>query len=484
MLWLAAMALTPPAPPPPDCSAGVLGDYNCDGCVDLEDRTRRISCMWGDFLTEGCCNGAETPWPGGLSDYTRISSYCLEELELPQVCEPPAGAPPTCVCLSPPPAPPEPPPPPPPPPKPPPPPAPLPPSPMPCALEAEERRPYATALAEGADVDHSGFLEMDEFEELVCGTLGRCDGVDALFEEALELTQRLGHSSGYWASQRVSAEAFGWVAQAHSLVTARPAPCIAAEGAGGEEAPVVDVSPNATSNATSNATLPGSDAAAALDGWLPFWVQVLLVAVGGVLGCFVCLVGVYGCCCTRACAALLSFEEDRGSFSHRRASFWNTGPNIPAPSALPGTGPRPSAAPPAATAGGRSSMARRSSASRTSERGSFGRVVDGMSLRFSKAQKAVKFRTSAEERASYDEERKAMRRHSIENQYRVRAPSARLDRASAAAALKESAARFSKAVDAAEAEAAAAAPAEAPAEAPAVELAGLKTVGFSSDMAA
>ena len=87
MLWLAAMALTPPAPPPPDCSAGVLGDYNCDGCVDLEDRTRRISCMWGDFLTEGCCNGAETPWPGGLSDYTRISSYCLEELELPQVCE-------------------------------------------------------------------------------------------------------------------------------------------------------------------------------------------------------------------------------------------------------------------------------------------------------------------------------------------------------------------------------------------------------------
>ena len=54
MLWLAAMALTPPAPPPPDCSAGVLGDYNCDGCVDLEDRTRRISCMWGDFLTEGC----------------------------------------------------------------------------------------------------------------------------------------------------------------------------------------------------------------------------------------------------------------------------------------------------------------------------------------------------------------------------------------------------------------------------------------------
>ena len=38
--------------------------------------------------------------------------------------------------------------------------------------------------------------------------------------------------------------------------------------------------------------------------------------------------------------------------------------------------------------------------------------------------------------------------------------------ASAAAALKESAARFSKAVDAAEAEAAAAAPAEAPAEAP------------------
>ena len=55
---------------------------------------------------------------------------------------------------------------------------------------------------------------------------------------------------------------------------------------------------------------------------------------------------------------------------------------------------------------------------------------------------------------------------------------------SAAAALKESAARFSKAVDAAEAEAAAAAPAEAPAEAPAVELAGLKTVGFSSDMAA
>ena len=46
MLWLAAMALTPPAPPPPDCSAGVLGDYNCDGCVDLEDRTRRISCMW------------------------------------------------------------------------------------------------------------------------------------------------------------------------------------------------------------------------------------------------------------------------------------------------------------------------------------------------------------------------------------------------------------------------------------------------------
>ena len=104
MLWLAAMALTPPAPPPPDCSAGVLGDYNCDGCVDLEDRTRRISCMWGDFLTEGCCNGAETPWPGGLSDYTRISSYCLEELELPQVCEPPAGAPPTCVCLSPPPA--------------------------------------------------------------------------------------------------------------------------------------------------------------------------------------------------------------------------------------------------------------------------------------------------------------------------------------------------------------------------------------------
>ena len=116
MLWLAAMALTPPAPPPPDCSAGVLGDYNCDGCVDLEDRTRRISCMWGDFLTEGCCNGAETPWPGGLSDYTRISSYCLEELELPQVCEPPAGgAPPTCVCLSPPPAPPEPPPPPPPP---------------------------------------------------------------------------------------------------------------------------------------------------------------------------------------------------------------------------------------------------------------------------------------------------------------------------------------------------------------------------------
>ena len=58
MLWLAAMALTPPAPPPPDCSAGVLGDYNCDGCVDLEDRTRRISCMWGDFLTEGCCNGA------------------------------------------------------------------------------------------------------------------------------------------------------------------------------------------------------------------------------------------------------------------------------------------------------------------------------------------------------------------------------------------------------------------------------------------
>ena len=53
-----------------------------------------------------------------------------------------------------------------------------------------------------------------------------------------------------------------------------------------------------------------------------------------------------------------------------------------------------------------------------------------------------------------------------------------------AAALKESAARFSKAVDAAEAEAAAAAPAEAPAEAPAVELAGLKTVGFSSDMAA
>ena len=60
----------------------------------------------------------------------------------------------------------------------------------------------------------------------------------------------------------------------------------------------------------------------------------------------------------------------------------------------------------------------------------------------------------------------------------------RLDRASAAAALKESAARFSKAVDAAEAEAAAAAPAEAPAEAPAVELAGLKTVGFSSDMAA
>ena len=114
MLWLAAMALTPPAPPPPDCSAGVLGDYNCDGCVDLEDRTRRISCMWGEFLTEGCCNGAETPWPGGLSDYTRISSYCLEELELPQVCEPPAGAPPTCVCLSPPPAPPEPPPPPPP----------------------------------------------------------------------------------------------------------------------------------------------------------------------------------------------------------------------------------------------------------------------------------------------------------------------------------------------------------------------------------
>ena len=111
-----------------------------------------------------------------------------------------------------------------------------------------------------------------------------------------------------------------------------------------------------------------------------------------------------------------------------------------------------------------------------------------MSLRFSKAQKAVKFRTSAEERASYDEERKAMRRHSIENQYRVRAPSARLDRASAAAALKESAARFSKAVDAAEAEAAAAAPAaapaEAPAEAPAVEVAGLKTVGFSSDMAA
>ena len=50
------------------------------------------------------------------------------------------------------------------------------------------------------------------------------------------------------------------------------------------------------------------------------------------------------------------------------------------------------------------------------------------------------------------------------------------------------AARFSKAVDAAEAEAAAAAPAaapaEAPAEAPAVEVAGLKTVGFSSDMAA
>ena len=40
--------------------------------------------MWGDFLTEGCCNGAETPWPGGLSDYTRISSFCLEELELPQ----------------------------------------------------------------------------------------------------------------------------------------------------------------------------------------------------------------------------------------------------------------------------------------------------------------------------------------------------------------------------------------------------------------
>ena len=97
MLWLAAMALTPPALPPPDCSAGVLGDY-CDGCVDLEDRTRRISCMWGDLLTEGCCNGAETSWPGGLSDYTRISSYCLEELELPQVCEPPAGAPPTCVC--------------------------------------------------------------------------------------------------------------------------------------------------------------------------------------------------------------------------------------------------------------------------------------------------------------------------------------------------------------------------------------------------
>ena len=49
MLWLAAMALTPPAPPPPDCSAGVLGDYNCDGCVDLEDRTRRISCMWGEL---------------------------------------------------------------------------------------------------------------------------------------------------------------------------------------------------------------------------------------------------------------------------------------------------------------------------------------------------------------------------------------------------------------------------------------------------
>ncbi len=70
----------------------------------------------------------------------------------------------------------------------------------------------------------------------------------------------------------------------------------------------------------------------------------------------------------------------------------------------------------------RRSSATRSSA-RSSERGSFGRVVDGMSLRFSKAQKAVKFRTSAEERASYDEERKAMRRHSIENQYRVRAPS-------------------------------------------------------------
>ena len=97
MLCLAAMALTPPAPPPPDCSAGVLGDYNCDGCVDLEDRTRRISCMWGDFLTEGCCNGAETPWPGGLSDYTRISSYGCSAAERSCVsaqrsAEPPSSA--------------------------------------------------------------------------------------------------------------------------------------------------------------------------------------------------------------------------------------------------------------------------------------------------------------------------------------------------------------------------------------------------------
>ena len=50
MLWLAAMALTPPAPPPPDCSAGVLGDYNCDGCVDLEDRAHVGRRGSRDFL--------------------------------------------------------------------------------------------------------------------------------------------------------------------------------------------------------------------------------------------------------------------------------------------------------------------------------------------------------------------------------------------------------------------------------------------------
>ena len=168
--------------PPPDCSAGVC---------DAASAAPAASHACGATVTEGCCRRrrrARRPLrlhpdffvlPRGARAAAGLSRPRARRRRASCGRRPRRRLPP----------------PPPPPPMPPPPPAPLPPSPMPCALEAEERRPYATALAEGADVDYSGFLEMDEFEDLRRGRRAlrgsRSGAATAALKESGALFERL-----------------------------------------------------------------------------------------------------------------------------------------------------------------------------------------------------------------------------------------------------------------------------------------------------